>query len=57
MGKLMLIIGIGHPIFTTCLLNYIGDGMLFANLILTFVPTFYWVDGVVAHQRRAGSVG
>ncbi len=54
---LMLIIGIGHPIFTACLPNYIGDGMLFANLILTFVPTFYWVDGVVAHQRRAGSVG
>jgi hypothetical protein len=52
-----LIIGIGHPIFTAGLPNYIGDGMLSANLILTFVPAFIGVDGVVAHRQRAGSVG
>ncbi len=38
---LMLIIGISHPIFTAYLLNYIGDGLLSANLILTFVPAFF----------------
>jgi protein-S-isoprenylcysteine O-methyltransferase Ste14 len=54
---LMLIIGIGHPIFTACLLNYIGDGLLSTILILKFVPALSWVDAVVAHRRRAGSVG
>ena len=41
-GMLMLSIGIGHPIFTAYLFNYIGDGMLSANLILTFVLAFFF---------------
>jgi protein-S-isoprenylcysteine O-methyltransferase Ste14 len=44
---LMLIIGIGHPIFTACLLNYIGDGLLSEILILKFVPALFWVDALL----------
>ena len=32
---------IRHPIYIAFLLNYIGAGLLSANLILTFVPAFF----------------
>lgn len=31
-----------HPIYTAYLLNYIGGGMLSANIILTIVPAFFF---------------
>jgi protein-S-isoprenylcysteine O-methyltransferase Ste14 len=43
---------IRHPIYTAYLLNHIGGGLLFANLILTFIPAFFFGSMVLCASAK-----